>query len=133
MKYIKQICVILFLSVLGELLHFLIPLPIPASIYGLVLLLLALMSGVIRLEWVKETGDFLVQIITILFIPATVGLMTSFDVVQAMLVPILLSVLVLTPVVLFLSGRMTQWMMGKEQKKKSAAGNPAKGTAEGEE
>ena len=125
MKYVKQICMILFLSVLGELLHFLIPLPIPASIYGLVLLLLGLVSGAVRLEWVKETGDFLVQIMTILFVPATVGLMTSFDAVKAMLVPILLSVLVLTPLVLFLSGRVTQLVMRKEWGKKPDAENPA--------
>lgn len=126
MKYIRQICIILFLSVLGELLHDLISLPIPASIYGLVLLLLALIFGVIRLEWVKETGDFLVQILTILFIPATVGLMTSFDAVKAMLLPILLSVLVLTPLVLFLSGRMTQWVMRHERKSDAVPGNEMK-------
>lgn len=126
MKYIRQICIILFLSVLGELLHDWISLPIPASIYGLVLLLLGLIFGAIRLEWVKETGDFLVQILTILFIPATVGLMTSFDAVKAMLLPILLSVLVLTPLVLFLSGRMTQWVMRHEEKSDSVPENEMK-------
>ncbi len=116
MKYIRQICIILLFSVLGELLHYWIPLPIPASIYGLVLLLLALILHIIRLEWVKETGDFLVQILTILFIPATVGLMTSFETVRAMLLPILLSVIVLTTIVLLVSGRVTQWVIKQEKK-----------------
>lgn len=116
MKYIRQICIILLFSVLGELLHYWIPLPIPASIYGLVLLLLALILHIIRLEWVKETGDFLVQILTILFIPATVGLMTSFETVRAMLLPILLSVIVLTTLVLLVSGRVTQWVIKQEKK-----------------
>lgn len=115
MKYIRQICIILLFSVLGELLHYWIPLPIPASIYGLVLLLAALMLHIIRLEWVKETGDFLTQILTILFIPAAVGLMTSFETVKAMLVPILLSVIVLTTLVLLISGRVTQWVMKREK------------------
>ncbi|MGI6498812.1 MAG: CidA/LrgA family protein [Oscillospiraceae bacterium] len=111
MKYIKQICVILLFSALGELLHFWIPLPIPASIYGLVLLLLALCFHIVRLEWVKETGDFLVQILTLLFIPATVGLMTSVETVKAMLLPILVSIIVLTTLVLLISGRVTQWVI----------------------
>lgn len=115
MKYIRQICIILLLSVLGEGLHFWIPLPIPASIYGLVLLLLALCFRVIRLEWVKETGDFLVQILIILFIPATVGLMTSFETVKAMLLPILVSVIVLTTLVLLISGHVTQWVIKREK------------------
>ena len=58
MNYLKQFAIILFVSFLGELLHILIPLPIPASVYGLLLMLLALCLGILRLEQVKENRWF---------------------------------------------------------------------------
>ena len=56
MKFIKQFSIILLITFLGELLHILIPLPIPASVYGLVLMLIALRSGLVKVEHVKETA-----------------------------------------------------------------------------
>ena len=72
MRFMKQFGVILAITFLGEILRYVIPLPIPASIYGLVLMLLALKSGVVKLDQVKETGDFLIEIMPMLFIPAAV-------------------------------------------------------------
>ena len=47
MKFLKQFSIILFISFLGEILHTLIPLPVPASVYGLVLMLAALVTGIL--------------------------------------------------------------------------------------
>ena len=60
MKYLKQFCIILFLSFLGEALRSVIPLPIPASVYGLVLMLGALASGILKVSQVRETSEFLI-------------------------------------------------------------------------
>ena len=62
MKLLYQFGVIMTVTFLGEILHGLIPLPIPASIYGLLLMLAALCTGVVRLEKVKIAGDFLLEI-----------------------------------------------------------------------
>lgn len=78
MKYINQFLIILLISFLGEILKCLLPLPIPASIYGMIILFLGLMTKVIKLESVKETGKFLIEIMPIMFIPAGVGLMTTW-------------------------------------------------------
>lgn len=78
MKFIRQFCIIIVISLLGEILKRLIPLPIPASIYGLVLLLAALQTGFIPLEAVRETSLFLVEIMPLMFIPAAVGLLESW-------------------------------------------------------
>ena len=75
MKYLKQFCIILFLSFLGEALRSVIPLPIPASVYGLVLMLGALASGILKVSQVRETSEFLIEIMPVMFIPAGVGLM----------------------------------------------------------
>lgn len=62
MKYLRQFCIILLVSALGEGLHILLPLPVPASVYGLVLMLGALASGILKLEQVEEAADFLVEL-----------------------------------------------------------------------
>ena len=58
MKYLRQFAIILFISLLGELLRILIPLPIPASVYGLVLMLVALTTGMLKVHQVKAAADF---------------------------------------------------------------------------
>lgn len=67
MKFIRQFLIILAVSFVGELLNYFIPLPIPASIYGLVLMLICLQRGIIPLEAVRETGKFLVEIMPLMF------------------------------------------------------------------
>lgn len=74
MKYVRQFAVILTVSFMGEVLKSLIPLQIPASIYGLVLMLAALCLHIIPLEAVRDAGKFLVEIMPLMFIPAAVGL-----------------------------------------------------------
>ena len=80
MKYLKQFGIILGLSLLGELLNYLIPLPVPASIYGLVLMFLCLHFKVIKLGDVKETAVFLIEIMPLMFIPAAVGLVNAWGI-----------------------------------------------------
>ena len=98
MRFIKQLLIILGVTFAGEALHFLLPLPVPASIYGLVLMLLCLCFKVFPLRAVEETGDFLIDLMPALFIPATVGVMAAWDVLQ----PVLLQVALIT----FLSLRL---------------------------
>lgn len=108
MKYIKQFGIILVFSLLGELLNFIIPLPVPASIYGTVLLFAALMCGMVKLEQVERTGDFLIEIMPIMFIPAAVGLIESWGTVKASLTEFVITTLVSTIIVMAASGLVTQ-------------------------
>lgn len=108
MKTLGQIFIILLISLLGELLNYLIPLPIPASIYGIVILFCLLEFRVIPLRAVKETGDFLVSIMQLMFIPAAVGLLESWNVIRPNWLPYILITLISTFVVMFVSGRVTQ-------------------------
>ncbi|MCI8375610.1 MAG: CidA/LrgA family protein [Lachnospiraceae bacterium] len=115
MKYIKQLGVILTVSFLGELLHFVLPLPVPASVYGLALMLAGLKTGIIRLSMVKATGSFLVEMMPLMFVPAGVGLMTSWEELWPVLLPVLLTVVVTTALVLAVTGRMAQLVIRKER------------------
>ena len=81
MKWMKQFGIILLISFVGEILEKWIPLPIPASIYGIILLFLCLKLNIIPHEAVHETGKFLIEIMPLMFIPAAVGLLETWDVI----------------------------------------------------
>ena len=108
LKTLGQIVIILLVSFVGELLNYCLPLPIPASIYGIVILFCLLEFKVIPLRAVKETGDFLVSIMQLMFIPAAVGLLEAWDVIAPNWLPYILITLISTFVVMFFSGRVTQ-------------------------
>ena len=118
MKYVKQFLIILAISLAGEILKYVLPLPIPASIYGMAILFAALMTGLIKLDAVRDTGRFLIEIMPVMFIPAGVGLMESWGELKAVLVPVLVITLVSTIVVMVVSGRVTQAVIRLEKKHK---------------
>ena len=116
MLYLRQFCIILFVSFLGELLHVMIPLPIPASVYGLVLMLLALCTGIIKLNQVKETAGFLIEIMPVMFIPAAVGLLDSWPFLRPVWIPFIVITLISTVIVMAVTGQVTQKMIQKDTK-----------------
>lgn len=118
MRYLKQFGIILFISCVGELMHWLIPLPVPASIYGLVLMLLALITGILKPGNVKEAAVFLIEIMPVMFIPAAVGLMTSWKAIRPQLVPYIVITVVSLVAVMAVSGRITQAVLRRGRKKK---------------
>ncbi len=85
MKFIQQLSIILFISFLGEGLNWILPLPIPASVYGLILMLIALQFHIVQLEQVQDTARFFIEIMPVMFIPAGVGLLNSWNVLQPIL------------------------------------------------
>lgn len=115
MKYIRQFGVVLLFSLLGELCHWLIPLPIPASIYGMVLLFAALALKILPKSWVQETGGFLVSILPLLFVVPVVGLLGCLDVVAENWAAILVILLVSTCLTFTVSGLVTQALLKKRK------------------
>ena len=118
MNYLKQFAIILFVSFLGELLHILIPLPIPASVYGLLLMLLALCLGILRLEQVKETAGFLIEFMPVMFIPAAVGLLESCSALQPMIVPVVVIRILTSVFVRGGTGLVTQFLIRNKKERK---------------
>lgn len=110
MRYIKQFAIILAVTCVGEILKYFIPLPIPASIYGLVLMLVLLMTRRVRLESVKETAEFLIEIMPMMFIPAAVGLLVSWEQLQPILIPVLVITVVSTFAVMIVTGKVTDFL-----------------------
>ena len=116
MKYILQFEIIIAISLIGELLNRLIPLPVPASIYGMIILFTALCTGIMKLSAVRETGKFLIYIMPMMFIPATVGLLESWSAMQEFLTAIIVISLISTVIVMAVTGRITQWIINIRSK-----------------
>ena len=114
MKYIRQFLIILSVSCIGEVLNYLIPLPIPASIYGLVIMLGLLISKKLRLEAVENVANFLVEIMPVLFIPAAVGLIVSWKQLESMLIPALVITVASTVLVILVTGKVTDLLIFKK-------------------
>lgn len=122
MKYLTQFLRILAFTLAGELLQRLVPLPIPASVYGLVLLFGALNTGLVKLEQVKDAGGFLISILPILFVSPAVGILDNWEAIRGALIPILALTLLSTVLTFGIAGRATQAMMGKEEKPNDDSG-----------
>lgn len=108
MKGVRSFLIILIFTALGEALHALLPLPIPASVYGLCLLFLSLCLQVVRVEQVREGAGFLLETMPLMFIPAAVGILEIWPQIRPVALPLLVIVLLTTLVVMGLAGRVTQ-------------------------
>ena len=117
MKYVRQFLVILLVTCVGEILHYLLPLPVPASIYGLVLMLVLLITHVIPLDAVEKTGDLLVEAMPVMFIPAGVGLLVSWTDLKNILVPVLVITPGVTLIVMIVTGKVSDLVLQKNGKK----------------
>ena len=110
MKYIKQILIILAFSLLGEALQALIPLPIPAAIYGLVLMLVALCTGLLKPAHIADTANFLIGIMPLLFVAPAAKIMAYWGVIKENWLPIIAITVISTFVVFAVSGLVTKWL-----------------------
>ena len=113
MKFLRQFMIILLLSFLGEVLKMFIPLPIPASVYGLVLMLFCLVTGILKTSQVKDAAFFLIEIMQVMFIPAAAGLIDSWGVLRPLLLPIMVITVVITILVMVVTGRVAQMIAQK--------------------
>lgn len=109
MAYLSQFLLILAFSLAGEGLQRLIPLPIPASVYGLALLFAALCLKVVKLSQVKQAGEFLVSLLPVLFVSPAVGILENWGLIRGAVLPVLLLVAASTVLTLVISGKAAQW------------------------
>ena len=122
MKYLNQIAIILVISFVGELLNYYVPLPIPAGIYGIVILFLGLIFKLIPYDSVKDVAHLLVDIMPIMFISPAVGLMETVGVLKSSWVPYVSIIVISTILVMAVSGKVTQFVIRKKQKRGNVNG-----------
>lgn len=117
MKKIKQLSIILLVSLLAEIMEYLIPLPIAASVYGLLLMLFGLVTHIIPLEKVEGAADFLIENMSLMFVPPTVAIITCVDELRQMLIPILVICLVTTILIMVVTGKSAQFFIRQSMDK----------------
>lgn len=127
MRYVKECAIIFGITLAGEFLNWILPLPVPAGVYGLFLLLALLCSGLLKLGQVEAAGNFLLEIMPILFIPASVRLMEDYAAMQEILVPLVAICIVSTLIVMAVTGKATEFMLALGAEKKKAEDGREKG------
>ena len=95
-------------SLVGEALQRLVPVTIPASVWGLALLFAALCLKVVKVTQVKEVGTFLTSLLPVLFVGPTVGIVEHWSLIQPQLLAIVLLLVASTMLTFGISGRLTQ-------------------------
>jgi holin-like protein len=117
MKYVKQIVIILAFTALGELLSAIIPFPIPAAIYGIVLMLIALSTGILKAEKVKDVSQFLISIMPVLFVAPAVRILEYWGIIAPDVVAIVIISVVSTFLVFAVSALVVNALMKKKEEK----------------
>ena len=117
MKYVKEIMWIIAFTFLGELLNTLLPLPVPSGVYGMILLLIALVTGIVKLPEVEGAGNFLLDTMTMMFIPAAVGIMSAIDILLPVLLPYLVIIVVSTVLVMVVTGLTATSILRRSESK----------------
>ena len=116
-KYIFQFARITAFCLAGEVLAVVLPLPIPASVYGLLLMVAALKTGVLKLDQVRETGLFLTGIFPLLFVPAAAGVVELGSQLMDLLLPAVLAIVPITALVMDVTGMVAQKCAGRKEHK----------------
>lgn len=114
MELLLQFTIILGVSFAGEALAALLPLPVPAGIYGLLLMLIGLITKIIPLERVKTAGDFLIAIMPVCFIAPAAALLKNTAAVLGLVLPLFLACVVSTAIVMAVTGLLAQFLIRRK-------------------
>lgn len=106
-----QVLIIICFSFAGEVLHNLIPLPFPASIYGILLLFIALELKLLKVSHIREVSTTLIMAMPVMFVPPAVGLINTWENVQNHWWQYLIITVLSTLVVMAVSGWLTQYII----------------------
>ncbi|MBP7768168.1 MAG: CidA/LrgA family protein [Prevotella sp.] len=116
MKYVFQFLIIIGIAFIGEVLHWLIPVPISASIYGIILLFVALELKWVKVGDVREVTAFMLGVMPVIFVPAAAGLIDSWQNIVSAIIPYTVITVVSTLVVMGVAGLVTQWAIRRSRK-----------------
>lgn len=117
MNYIFQLGIIFGVSLVGELLNAILPFPVPASVYGLILLFFLLCTKIVKLEQIETVSGFLISVMPIFFIEPTVGIMNSYGLVKGKVLGLFVAAFLSFAVVLIVTGRIAQLLIELRRKK----------------
>ncbi|VEU80837.1 Putative effector of murein hydrolase LrgA [Haploplasma axanthum] len=100
MKIVLELFIILIFTLLGELIASILPFSFPGSVIGLLLLFVALMTKIVKVDQIKDVSKWLQKNMAFLFVPLCVGIMQYFDIIKVSWFEILLILVVSTIITL---------------------------------
>ncbi|MCT0497775.1 CidA/LrgA family protein [Lactococcus cremoris] len=113
MKIYLQLLIIFGFSFIGNVISNVFRLPVPGSILGMILLFLALQFKLLEFRHVDEAGSFLINNMTILFLPAGVGIMAKWNLISHFWAQILLIVVGVLVINMLILGKLVEWIKVK--------------------
>lgn|SRR5574337_25992 len=113
MKIYLQLLIIFGFSFIGNVISNVFRLPVPGSILGMILLFLALQFKLLEFRHVDEAGSFLINNMTILFLPAGVGIMAKWNLISHFWAQILLIVVGALIINMLILGKLVEWIKVK--------------------
>jgi len=123
MKIFRESLIIICIYLLGEVISKGLNLPIPGNIIGMIILLILLCTNIIKVEKVETISSFFLDHLAFFFIPAGVGLLTSFDIIKSSLIQILLICIIATSLVIVVTGLIVQALVKLTNKSKLESGD----------
>ncbi len=111
---VRGLAILLLLQFLGELISVGWNLPIPGNVFGMGLLLIALNLRLVRTEWVEDAVEMLLSHLALFFVPAGVGVMVYFDLLADEWLPIAVSTVISTFVVMAVTGWVAKLLEKRE-------------------
>ncbi|MFA5701107.1 MAG: CidA/LrgA family protein [Desulfuromonas sp.] len=107
---LRGMAILLGLQLVGELSTYVLKIPLPGSVVGMLLLLAGLRGGILRVDWVREAAELLLQNMSLLFVPAGVGVMVYAGLITQHWLPLTTATICSTLAVLATTGWSAQWL-----------------------
>ncbi|WP_054740954.1 CidA/LrgA family protein [Cellulosilyticum ruminicola] len=117
MKIIMQIAIVFAICLLGQIVVSVLPFPFPASVMGMIILFLLLLFKVLKVEYVREKTNFLLQNMAFFFIPSGVAIIENYGLLKGSALKIL-AICIITMVVTFVATAYTVTFVIKWQNKR---------------
>ncbi|MDE1184990.1 MAG: CidA/LrgA family protein [Pantoea sp.] len=109
-RYLRAFIIIYAALYAGIGISTLLPINIPGSIIGMLLLFMLLALQILPVDWVKPGCHLLIRYMALLFVPISVGVMSYTDILTAQFGPIVVSCLISTFLVLVVVGLSAERM-----------------------
>ena len=116
-KYLFQFMIILVFVFLGELCEFLIPLPIAGSIYGLLLLFVALCVGLVKLSWVADVADWFHSVMALFFVAPAVAVIDIWPEISGIWMYLVFMLVLAYFVTMVITGKTADFFLNRKEKK----------------
>lgn len=115
LKLLRQSGIILSFLFAGELINRLTPIPIPGNVLGMLLLFGALYFKIIEVSMIRDVSNFLLSHLSFFFIPASVGIISCFEILSETWIQVIGITIVSTLLVMILTGITVQLVQRRDK------------------